>query len=283
MNERVASWRAGGALESVGGHEIFVRRREGSGPPLLFLHGFPSSSYDWHGTLALLGDRPSLALDFLGFGLSDKPRDAVYTLFRQADIVEALVAADSPPVVLVAHDMGTSVATELLARDLEGKLGFKLAGVLLFNGSIIIERASLTWAQKALRSPVGPVLAKLSNRLVFTRQFSRLFSDAHPLSAAEAEDQWELWTRNGGAQIAHRLIHYIGERTEYAARWHGAISNWHGDLRFAWGMHDPVATPSVLAGLRELRPSAPVAELSELGHYPQLEEPETIAALVEDL
>ena len=110
-----------------------------------------------------------------------------------------------------------------------------------------------------------------------------LFSTAHPLSAAEAEDQWALWRHNGGAQIAHRLIHYIGERTQYAERWHGAIRDWDGDLRFAWGMLDPVATPNVLAGLRELRPSAPVTELPELGHYPQLEEPATIGGLVERL
>jgi len=42
-------------------------------------------------------------------------------------------------------------------------------------------------------------------------------------------------------------------------------------------MRDPVATPHVLAGLRELRPAAPVMELANLGHYPQIEQPATIA------
>jgi pimeloyl-ACP methyl ester carboxylesterase len=37
----------------------------------------------------------------------------------------------------------------------------------------------------------------------------------------------------------------------------------------------------VLAGLRELRPSAPVTELPDLGHYPQLERPDVIARLIE--
>jgi pimeloyl-ACP methyl ester carboxylesterase len=48
-------------------------------------------------------------------------------------------------------------------------------------------------------------------------------------------------------------------------------------------MLDPVATPAVLSGLRELRPSAPVTELPELGHYPQIERPEAIAGLVDEL
>ncbi len=284
LSSRVQEWRAGGELLATGGERIFVRRREADASPLvLFLHGFPSSSYDWRAVLALLPGRAALAFDFLGFGLSDKPREATYSLFEQADLVEQLVADQTGPVVVVAHDMGTSVASELLARDLAGSLGFAIGGVLLSNGSMILKLASLTWAQRGLRSPVGGVLARISNRRSFVRQFGRLFSPGHPLSPAEAEDQWALWRRAGGAHIAHRLVHYLDERELHAARWHGAIRDWPGPLRFAWGMLDPVATTKVLDGLRELRPSAPVSELADLGHYPQIEHPEAIAALIEEL
>ena len=44
-----------------------------------------------------------------------------------------------------------------------------------------------------------------------------------------------------------------------------------------------VATPHVLSGLRELRPTAPVRELPDLGHYPQIEEPARITAVIEEL
>jgi hypothetical protein len=46
-------------------------------------------------------------------------------------------------VVVLAHDMGTSVTTELLARDLCGRLPFDLQRAVLSNGSVILERASL--------------------------------------------------------------------------------------------------------------------------------------------
>jgi pimeloyl-ACP methyl ester carboxylesterase len=69
----------------------------------------------------------------------------------------------------------------------------------------------------------------------------------------------------------------MDERVIYADRWHGAIRDWPKPLGFAWGMLDPVATPDVLAGLRELRPRVPVRELPELGHYPQLERPDRLA------
>jgi pimeloyl-ACP methyl ester carboxylesterase len=283
LSPRVLEWRSGGELVALGDDRVFARRSEGRGPLLLFLHGFPSSSYDWRETIAALTGRATLALDFLGFGLSDKPARGNYSLLAQADRVESLVADDSRPVVLVAHDMGTSVATELLARDIDGALRFELQAVLLFNGSIIIERASLTWAQRALRSPLGGVIARMSNRRAFQRQFGHLFSPGHPLSREEAEDQWALWRRAGGAHLAHRLIVYLTERTTFAPRWHGAIRDWPGRLDAAWGLRDPVATPNVLEGLRLLRPSMPVTELPSLGHYPQIEEPGTMAGLIDAL
>ena len=47
LTPRVQSWREEGAIEEVLDRKLFVRRRGGGGTLLLFLHGFPSSSYDW--------------------------------------------------------------------------------------------------------------------------------------------------------------------------------------------------------------------------------------------
>jgi pimeloyl-ACP methyl ester carboxylesterase len=213
-------------------------------------------------------------MDFLGFGFSDKPRSHHYSLLEQADLVETVVAdAGAGPIVLIAHDMGTSVATELLARDIDGRLSFDLQRAVLTNGSVILERASLRPIQKVLRGPLGPVAARLTNRVMFTRGFARLFSAGHPLSTDEATAQWSLLSYNGGHRIAHLLSAYLDERVGYAARWHGAVRDWPKQLGFVWGLRDPVATANVLAGLCELRPEAPVVELPELGHYPQIEEP----------
>ena len=253
---------------------MFVRSSPGAGPTLLFLHGFPSSSYDFREVTERLGKRAWLALDFLGFGLSDKPRPHRYRLFEQADIVEQVVAETvTGPVVLVAHDMGTSVATELLARDLAGALSFDLQRAVLTNGSVIIERASLRPSQKILRGPLGPLLARLTNRRSFVRGFATLFSAEHPLSPAEGEAQWALLARADGNRILHLLCAYLNERVRYAQRWHGAVRDWPKPLSFLWATADPVATTEVLAGLRELRPAGEVIELAGIGHYPQLEVP----------
>ncbi len=282
LTDRVQRWRDGGALEEVAGHRLFVRRRERTLPALLLLHGFPSSSYDWRRLLDLRPEQAAIAVDLLGYGLSDKPRDHVYTMAWHADAVQELVRrAGSPPVVVVAHDMGTSVATELMARDLRGELDMDLKAALLFNGSILLHRSRPTFGQRLLRSRAGPLFGRLTTAATFRAQLGRVFSSAHPLDADEAADQWALVSHGGGQRIAHRLIHYMDERARLTDRWHGAVRDWPGPLVLAWGLRDPVATTHVLDGLRELRPGVEVHELPDAGHYPQIECPEQIAAALD--
>jgi pimeloyl-ACP methyl ester carboxylesterase len=284
LTERVQRWRDAGAIEEVLGRKLFVRRRGGGdGVLLLFLHGFPSSSYDWR---ALFELRPAgeatLCFDFLGFGLSEKPRDHTYTLAWQADAAEELVRrSGAERVFVVGHDMGTSVATELMARDLRGELRVDMSGALLFNGSMLLHLARPTPGQKLLRSRLGPLFARLTNERGFRAQFARIFSPEHPLSDAEAADQWSLLAHGGGQRIAHLTINYMAERERFTERWHGAIRDWPGALSLAWGMHDPVARTAVLDGLRELRPGVEAIELPDAGHYPQVEQPELISAALD--
>jgi len=278
LTERVRAWQQRGESSEFRGHAIHTFRQQGEGSLLLLLHGFPSSSYDWRLLLEREPGRNVLAFDFLGFGLSAKPREHDYSLFWQADLAEELVRrhGGGRPVFVLAHDMGTSVANELMARDLEGKLEMELAGILLFNGSMVLEAASPILGQRILRSRLGPLFARLSSERVFRQQFGSVFSAAHPLGDEEAADQWSLICHNGGRTLGHRLISYMDQREEHAGRWHGAIRDWQGDLRLTWGLLDRVATTDVLAALRELRPSVPVTELPELAHYPQLEDPPQI-------
>ncbi len=279
LTARVADWAASGGRRSVAGRQLFVYERPGEGTPLLFLHGYPSSSYDWRLVFELLPGRHLITFDFLGYGLSDKPGDVRYSLMLQADLAEAV--ANGREVHLIAHDMGSSVATELLARDIEGRLSFGLRSTLLTNASLVLEQASLTISQKLLRSPLGPLFARLSNERSFRLQFARIFSAGHPLSAEEAADQWSLLAHNGGARILDKLIFYLHERIAYASRWHGAIRDWQGELALAWARLDPICTEAVLQAVLALRPAVPLTRLEGLGHYPQIEDPGSVAAVID--
>jgi len=279
LTARATAWRERGMDEEFRGRRIHLLSRPGEGPLLVLLHGFPSSSYDWRFLIDGEGDLPVLAPDFLGFGLSEKPRDHSYSLHWQADLNEDLVArhGGGGPAFLVAHDMGTSVANELMARDLDGALEMELQGALLLNGSMVQGAASPTLAQRILRGPFGGVFSRLTSERVFRQQFGSIFSPGHPLTPAEADDQWSLICAAGGRTIGHRTISYMEERFRSAERWHGALRSWPEPVSLAWGMLDPVATEAVLDAVLELRPSAPLTRFEDLGHYPQIEAPERVS------
>ena len=279
----MTEWRDGGRWLTTPAGEVFVRSAPGDGPTILLLHGYPSSSFDYHQVVPHLAGRAWVTLDFLGFGLSDKPRPHRYSLLEQADIVQTVVAeTTSGPVVLVAHDMGTSVTTELLARDLAGALAVRAAT----RGAHQRQRDPAP--RQPAADPEGAARsARSAPRPAFQPARCSAGSSAgcsapdHPLSAEEADAQWALMSHNGGHRIAHLLISYLDERVRYASRWHGAVRDWPKPLSFLWALDDPVATTNVLDGLRELRPAADVVELPGVGHYPQVEVPEvfTRAAL----
>lgn len=285
LTRHARAWHSEGDPDLFRERTIHVRPWVGGTPLLLFLHGFPTSSFDWRYVLAQERDHAGIAFDFLGFGMSDKPRDFDYTLAWQADLAEYLVElhGQGRSVLLVAHDMGASVATELMARDLEGKLKMELVGALLLNTSIVQEAASSIFAQKLLRGPLGGVGARLAGERFFRKQFGQVFSAAHPLDKDEAADQWSLITYNDGHRIADKLISYMDERERYAERWHGAFHEWPKPLRLLWGMRDPVATPAVLEELRRLRPGIEVTELADVGHYPQLETPDRVVVALREM
>src|SRR5215469_10408698 len=67
------------------GGSISVRDFAGEGPAFVLLHGFPDNShiYDLLIPHLVAAGRRTIAIDFLGFGASDKPADAVYSFPQQ--------------------------------------------------------------------------------------------------------------------------------------------------------------------------------------------------------
>ncbi|HEV3002563.1 MAG TPA: alpha/beta hydrolase [Solirubrobacteraceae bacterium] len=281
-----ADWWAGGSrIAGPAGHRVFVREGgPGDAPLLTFLHGFPTSSLDWAGMFARLeGERRLLALDFLGFGDSDKPRPHRYSLLEQADAVEAAWKRFGVErTAIVAHDYGVSVAQELLARRDDGDLPVEVSAVAFLNGGMIPSLHRPLTIQKLLAHRLtGPVLTRLTTERTFRAGMRRVI--ARPISDAELHEHWLALVNRGGRDLGHALLAYIEERRRYAKRWEQAITRADVPLRFVWGPLDPVSGAHMLAELRLRRPDAAVAELPGVGHYPQLEDPEAVAGELREL
>lgn len=252
---------------------------DASATPLVILHGFPTSCHDFVPCIDLLrGSRRVLTFDFWGFGLSDKPERFSYSLHEQTDLALAVVRdAGISRAHIWAHDMGTSVATELCARRERGLLcGFELESVTLMNGSVHVELARLTMGQKLLRSPLGPLFVRLSNRASFQRQMKAIFGQ--PVSQATLDEMWMLLELNDGVLRLPSTIRYVSERYLYWDRWIGALRRLALPALVAWGERDPVAVMPIARTLASEIPGAKLVTWPDLGHYPQVEAPARVCA-----
>lgn len=275
----VRGWRARGAFERAAGHEVFVvdEGEERAGDPVLLLHGFPTSSSDWHAVWDRLGPRRRVALDLPGFGLSEKPLAYGYSLFEQAEVVLAVLAARGiERAHVVGHDMGTSVACELLARRERGASPFAPRSLTLMNGSVHIEMARLTPSQRLLRSPLADAFARVGRYPIFRAQLRRILG--RPLPEAELEAMWEQLVHLEGKRRLPAIIRYVDERWRFRHRWIGALTRFDRPALVAWGPRDPVAVFAIAEQLAREIPTARLERLDGLGHYPQLEDPSRVAS-----
>ena len=280
MNPPAESWRRRGRHLELEGHRIFTVDIPCTGtqvrPPLLVLHGFPTSSFDFHLVAdGLAADRRVILFDMLGYGLSDKP-DRAYSFALQADIAMALVATlGLDRVGLLTHDVGDTLGGELLARRLEGAWEVEITDRALTNGSIYHRLAQLSAGQQFLLGLPDRRLAPDARlgRDAVTAGVAATFSPAATVDDEELAGQWEMIAHLDGDRLLPRLIRYIEERRRDEDRFTGAIERHPSPLTVVWGEDDPIAVAAMTGVLCEGRTDITLHLLAGVGHYPMVEAP----------
>ena len=287
--DAVRAWRDAGRSALVGGLVSFVRdepaARESGLDPLLVLHGFPSSSFDYRHVLpALAADRRVVLPDFLGFGLSSKP-DVRYGIRMLADQVQGVVAAlGLERVALLTHDVGDSVGGELLRRDLEGTLGFGVSERVVTNGSIYMDLVQLTDSQTFLLDlPDERLDLSGGSGDGYQRALAATFAPESVVAPEELAAQWELMAIDDGHTLLPRMIRYIEDRRLEERRYTEAIETHPSTLCVVWGDRDPIAVHAMAERLTTVRADAPLITLEGVGHYPMVEAPARFAEAVRSL
>jgi len=269
-------WQQQGRFFSYQSHRLFFREAvNADAPVLLVIHGFPTSSFDYHLIWSKLSAHfRVVTLDMLGYGLSDKPVSHQYSIASQVDIIESLLAhLNIGKYHILAHDYGDTICQELIARDLAEDRR-KIESAALLNGGLFIESQRPVLLQKLLLSPLGTVIARFTSYSKFKKNFDHIC--AVKLAEAELAAFWQLITHNDGIKVMHGLIQYIKERKKYRARWVGALTSAQCPIRFICGVEDPVSGQRMIDRYRELIPNPDVVALEGIGHYPQVESPSLV-------
>jgi len=272
-------WQSQGQFTQISGHQIFTKTAgDISKPALLLIHGFPSASWDWEGMWQTLSEHYFvITLDMLGFGLSDKPINAIYKITEQADLYTKLLKhLNISDVHILAHDYGDTVAQELLARQVALQSEIQINSVCFLNGGLFPEAHKPLFIQKLLLSRLGWIVPKLMNKQKFANNLVTIFGKNTPPTTQVIDTLWELLIYKDGLAVMPKLISYIKQRQQNRERWVGAIVNSHIPLTFIAGAEDPISGKHMIEHYKKLIPNARVQEFVELGHYPQVENPDAI-------
>ncbi|MEM9188946.1 MAG: alpha/beta fold hydrolase [Myxococcota bacterium] len=168
VEQEIERHRGAGRMLSVDGVSMFVRD-EGTGPPVVCMHGVPVSSYVYRHVLSGLSTRGlrGIAFDYPGLGLSDRPRDYDYrwtNLGRMSTL--AIDALGCEKFHLVVHDIGGPVGFEIATTVPE-----RILSLTILNTLVNVASFSRPWSMQPfavpglgylwLKSAVPPVFAQL--------------------------------------------------------------------------------------------------------------------------
>ncbi|KAF1395878.1 Mesoderm-specific transcript protein, partial [Spheniscus magellanicus] len=261
LSPALLSWRSSGGYFNYKDQNIFYRDSTGavgSSDVVVLLHGFPTSSYDWCKIWEGLTQRfhRVIALDFVGFGFSDKPRPHRYSIFEQASIVEGLVrhlGLRHQRINLLSHDYGDTVAQELLHRSLQ---------------------PLMLWLLFFLSRPITRLLPCRSELFV-----SGSGQSSGPTRSLHRQSTGTCGRRCGPmtaiSLFLFSILQYINQRKKHRDRWVGALMSTSVPLHLIYGPLDPVNPhPEFLQLYKKVLPMSTVSVLDDhISHYPQLEDP----------
>lgn len=243
---------------------------EGKGPVLLFVHGTPTWSFLYRNYIKALSKHyRCIALDHLGFGLSEKPPHFAGTPPLHAENLTALIQhLELKDINLVVHDFGGSIGLSYALQHPNN-----ISKIVLFN-TWLWETASDKGAQKIdgiLNSTFGRLLYLYSN---FSPKFllKQGFHNKKKLSKTIHQHYQKPFSQK---QERYGLLNMgkalVGCSDWYQQQWEQIHKLQHCSFLILWGMNDAFITPPYLERWTQKLPHAQVHQF-EAGHFVQEEQ-----------
>ena len=257
-------------------HYLEAGPGDDAGPPVLLIHGFPTSSHLYRNVIPHLAKtHRAIAIDLPGFGLSDKPLDVRYSFRFFEDTLEGFLdALDLPRTSLVVHDLGGPVGLYWAVHHPE-----RVERLVILNTLVYPETS---WAVKlfllALRTPgvrdyvVSPkgLVAAMKLGVVHKARLNR--EVLTPYTAPFQEPAARKALIKAGSGLSPRGLAEIARK----------LTVLDVPTRIIYGENDrilPDIARTVQRLERDLR-SAEATSLPNCGHFLQEDDPDRIGELI---
>lgn len=241
---------------------------------VVFVHGNPGPKEDWADLMARLGpDIRAVAPDMPGYGAADRPRDFDYTVEGYArHLAACLDELGVTRAHLVLHDFGGPWGLRWAADHRD-----RLASVVLINTGILIDyrwhKLARIWQKPVLGELFMATATRGAYRLLMNRDNPKPFPDEFIDRIYRHAD----WGHKRAILKLYRASRRVSEMSEALA---AELGKPDVPALVVWGAEDRYLPMSFAARQAEHFPHATVHALDGLGHWPFVDDPERVAALV---
>lgn len=245
--------------------------REGSGEPVILLHGFGESLLSWRAVFDRLAGRMDVvAVDLPGFGLSDKPASGYSTDSLALIVLRAMDALGMERAWVVGHSLGGAVATAVAANA-----PTRVRGLVLVAPAIVPAR----WTEPdgALASGGAEAVRAVISRYEAVR--ARFLSVHDPAWLAEDEGALAYTTASDPAYLVSTDA--VLKEFDFTYLTPTVARRLTMPLMLFWGELDTTVPVSMGRRLIPLLPHAEFVSLPRTWHRPQVERPDEVAAAIE--
>ncbi len=262
----------------IGGHRMHYVD-EGDGHPIVFVHGTPTWSFLYrHQIKALSSNYRCIAVDHIGFGLSDKPADYDYSTKHLANNLEQFLhRLNLPEFTLAVHDFGGPIGLNYAIKH-----PGRVASLVLFNTWMWSNAgdAEIDKADRLFRSRFGGWLYRrfsLSTRLLLPKGFSDSKNLTPDIKKHYQQPLARPEERYGTLGLARSLM---GNNEWYTELWGNRLQIQDKPTLLIWGIEDPFFGPRKLERWRSFFSNEALMAV-DCGHFPQEEAAEGVARRME--
>lgn len=251
---------------------------EGAGPPALFVHGTPTWSFEYrHVIRAAMDSSRCIAPDHLGFGLSERPRQASYTPEAHAARLREFVdGLGLDRFALVVHDYGGPIGLPLA-------LAGRVTRVVLMNTWMwpleddkeMANRARLVsgalgrWMYRHLNASLRLIMpSAYAQRARLTRGIHRQYLELFRKPEDRVLVLWPLARALLGSSAYYRELYSRIDALRVIP------------TSIIWGLKDTAFRPHLLDRWKKELPEASVLPLENAGHWPHEEAPSEVAEAI---
>ena len=239
----------------------YATQGDADGAPVVLLHGWPDSWFSFSRVLPLLSPRLRVVVpDQRGFGDSERP-DSGYAIDEFAgDVVALLDALAVERAAVVGHSFGSFVARRVAIARPE-----RVARLALIGTGVSAATPPFREVQAALRDLHDPV------PLEFAREFQA--GTAHAPLPASFFERMVAESVKMPARLWREVLDQLGAHADAAS-----LARIAAPTLLLWGQHDALFPRQDQDRLVAAIPGAALAIYPEIGHCPNWEDPERVAA-----